>query len=173
MFSTKRKFYEDNDFVFNCGPLTDDRGGDSDYEDYFGKNLAYSQSVEDEEIKLQSVKGSAHLVNSSKESINFSKLLSPNSFMDKSEKSKDSVIVDLSDSFSRREVELSKDETINLSDLRLSKLERRKEEERAQAKLKTNAEQRNNAESHSGKGDFAMEEMRTDDKKQFDFLKEF
>jgi hypothetical protein len=46
------------------------------------------------------------------------------------------VIVDLSDSFSKRDVEVSKDEIINLSDLKLSKLERRKEEERAQNKLK-------------------------------------
>jgi len=67
MFSTKRKFYEDTDFVFNSGPLLDDRGGDSDYEDYFGKNLVYSQSVDDEEIKLHPVKGSGYvLANSSK-----------------------------------------------------------------------------------------------------------
>ena len=62
----------------------------------------------------------------SKDSFHLSKLLSPkdsSSFIDKSEKEKSSVIVDLSDSFSRRDFELSKDdETINLSDLKLSKL---------------------------------------------------
>ena len=31
MFSTKRKFHEENGYVFNSGPLIDDKGGDSDY----------------------------------------------------------------------------------------------------------------------------------------------
>lgn len=48
---------------------------------------------------------------------------SSNSILDKSLKDKSSVIVDLSDSFSKRDFEISKDdETINLSDLKLSKL---------------------------------------------------
>ena len=36
MYSTKRKFYEEKGYAFNAGPLLDDKGGDSDYEDYFG-----------------------------------------------------------------------------------------------------------------------------------------
>ena len=49
----------------------------------------------------------------------------------KSEKERSSVIVDLSDSFSKKDFELSKDEeTINLSDLKLSKLDRQREEQR-------------------------------------------
>jgi len=38
IFSTKRKFYEDSGYIINSGPLLDDKGGDSDYEDYFGKD---------------------------------------------------------------------------------------------------------------------------------------
>lgn len=42
-----------------------------------------------------------------------------------------SSIYDLSDSFSKRDIELSKDESsINLSDLKLSKLEKKRAEER-------------------------------------------
>jgi len=43
MFSTKRKFYDDNDYIFNSGPLMEDKGGDSDYEDYFGANQNQSR----------------------------------------------------------------------------------------------------------------------------------
>lgn len=46
MFSTKRRFYEDSGYVFNSGPLIDDKGGDSDYEDYFGHHAAPNE-IED------------------------------------------------------------------------------------------------------------------------------
>lgn len=67
---------------------------------------------------------------SGKDSFYLSKLLSPknlsnNSLLDKSIKEKSSELIDfeVSDSFSKRDFEISKDdETINLSDLKLSKL---------------------------------------------------
>jgi hypothetical protein len=36
IYSTKKKFYENEVYIFNCGQLIDDNSGDSDYEDYFG-----------------------------------------------------------------------------------------------------------------------------------------
>lgn len=109
MFSTKRKFYEDNGYVFNSGPLVDDKGGDSDYEDYFGKNKNLNISIQDEEIKLSFTNYNKSHAPQSKDSFHLSKLLSPKDnssnslFMDKGSKEKSSVIVDLSDSFSKRD----------------------------------------------------------------------
>lgn len=120
LFSTRRRLLE-ADYVFNSGPLVEDRG-DSDYEDYFGGTER--GTVQDEEIRLVGRGESFHL----------SKLLSPKDQSAHSllpEKEKSSVIVDLSESFSKRDFEVSKDEeTINLSELKLSKLEKRREEEK-------------------------------------------
>lgn len=77
MFSTKRKFYEENGYVFNSGPLVDDKGGDSDYEDYFGKNKNLNISIQDEEIKLSFANFNKSNLPASKESFHLSKLLSP------------------------------------------------------------------------------------------------
>ena len=52
IYSTKRKFYENKGYVFNSGPLMDDQGEGSDYEDYFGEGKEVDVSVQDEEIKL-------------------------------------------------------------------------------------------------------------------------
>jgi hypothetical protein len=39
IYSSKKNFLDqDNAYIFNSGPLIDDNGGDSDYEDYFFKN---------------------------------------------------------------------------------------------------------------------------------------
>ena len=104
--------------------------------------------IDDEEIKLNP--GSYSFVSRSSYSKNhISELLSPNkdeassSHLQESKNVKEkykmyhnmheksSEIVDLSDSFSRRDFELSKDESsINLSDLKLSKLEKKKLEEK-------------------------------------------
>ena len=48
IYSTKRKFYEDKGYVFNAGPLLDDKGDGSDYEDYFGNNRPLDASIQDE-----------------------------------------------------------------------------------------------------------------------------
>jgi len=88
MFSTKRKFYEENGYVFNSGPLIDDKGGDSDYEDYFGKNKNLNISIQDEEIKLSFANLNKSNLPASKESFHLSKLLSPK------ENSNNSLLVD-------------------------------------------------------------------------------
>jgi hypothetical protein len=98
LFSTRRRLLE-ADYVFNSGPLVEDRG-DSDYEDYFGG--AERGAVQDEEIRMVGRGESFHL----------SKLLSPKDQSAHSllpEKEKSSVIVDLSESFSKRDFEVSKD----------------------------------------------------------------
>jgi hypothetical protein len=65
-------------------------------------------SIQDEEIKASYVNSNKSGMPPSKESFHLSKLLSPkdqssSSLLDKSVKDKSSVIVDLSDSFSKRD----------------------------------------------------------------------
>ena len=117
IYSTKRKFYEDKGYVFNSGPLLDDAGEGSDYEDYFGEGRQLDVSIQDEEIKMNKVVPNSSGYHSRQDSLFLSKLLSPkaqsaasNSLLEKSMKEKSSVIVDLSDSFSRKDFELSKDD---------------------------------------------------------------
>jgi hypothetical protein len=130
MYSAKRKNHEEKGYAFNSGPLLDDKGEGSDYEDYFGKDKTLNVSIQDEEIKVNNFIHNISNYQGSKDSLYLSKLLSPknqsnNSLLDKSIKEKSSELIDfeVSDSFSKRDFEISKDdETINLSDLKLSKL---------------------------------------------------
>ena len=95
IYSTKRKFYEDEDkgYIFHSGPLLDDKGEGSDYEDYFGDVNNMDLSIQDEEIKANHFNQNISNYNISKESLFLSKLLSPkndsvvsNSILDRSGK---------------------------------------------------------------------------------------
>lgn len=100
MISTKRKFHEDKGYAFNSGPLLDDKGEGSDYQDYFGKDKPLNVSIQDEEIKMNQIGQNASGYQLGRDSFFLSKLLSPknqsnNSLLDKSLKEKNSELVEL------------------------------------------------------------------------------
>lgn len=99
MYSTKRKSYEEKGYAFNSGPLLDDKGEGSDYEDYFGKDKTLNVSIQDEEIRANHFAHNISNYPGSKDSFYLSKLLSPknqsnSSLLDKSIKEKSSELID-------------------------------------------------------------------------------